>query len=150
LASAITGVVVRPIEGAEKEGFGGFFKGLGKGLVGAVTKPVVGVFDLMSNVSEGIRNTTTVFDKELERQRLPRFIPKGGYIKPYNYQESFGSYCLKGLASDGHENEEYLGHVEMPQDQLIVICTKQTLLFAQINKLSVELPIPFTGKLYYY
>lgn len=27
-----------------------------------VTKPVIGVFDLASNLSEGIRNTTTVFD----------------------------------------------------------------------------------------
>jgi hypothetical protein len=29
-----------------------------------VTKPVVGVFDLASNVTEGIRNTTTVFDEK--------------------------------------------------------------------------------------
>lgn len=63
---------MKPIEGAESEGALGFFKGVGKGLVGyvacyslsslldsylnvcrAVTKPVVGVFDLASNVSEG-------------------------------------------------------------------------------------------------
>jgi vacuolar protein sorting-associated protein 13A/C len=60
---------MKPIEGAESEGAFGFFKGVGKGLVGwvssglfamalisgssAVTKPVVGVFDLASNVSEG-------------------------------------------------------------------------------------------------
>lgn len=31
--------------GARKEGVGGFFKGLGKGLLGVVTKPVVGVVD---------------------------------------------------------------------------------------------------------
>lgn len=61
---------MKPIEGAESEGAIGFLKGVGKGLVGwvtniyqsgifsyngisAVTKPVVGVFDLASNVSEG-------------------------------------------------------------------------------------------------
>ena len=34
------------------------------------------VFDLASNVSEGIRNTTTVFDKpQRERVRIPRHIP---------------------------------------------------------------------------
>jgi vacuolar protein sorting-associated protein 13A/C len=32
---------------------GGFFKGLGKGVVGIVTKPVVGIFDLASSVTEG-------------------------------------------------------------------------------------------------
>ena len=36
-----------------------------------MTKPVIGVFDLASNVSEGIRNTTTVFDNPArERVRL--------------------------------------------------------------------------------
>ena len=62
---------MKPIEGAESEGAKGFFKGMGKGLIGlvtsvwwcaalildhphsAVTKPVVGVFDLASNLSEG-------------------------------------------------------------------------------------------------
>jgi len=33
-ASGITGIVQMPIEGAEKEGVGGFFKGIGKGIVG--------------------------------------------------------------------------------------------------------------------
>jgi len=66
---------MKPIEGAESGGAVGFFKGVGKGLVGfvitlrdpgynfahdqfpssAVTKPVVGVFDLASNVSEGMQ-----------------------------------------------------------------------------------------------
>jgi vacuolar protein sorting-associated protein 13A/C len=66
---------MKPIEGAGTGGAAGFFKGVGKGLVGfvitlqhpavtishnpfsssAVTKPVVGVFDLASNVSEGMQ-----------------------------------------------------------------------------------------------
>jgi vacuolar protein sorting-associated protein 13A/C len=60
---------MKPIEGAESEGALDFFKGVGKDSLGkygslrhhmssdysssAVTKPVVGVFDLASNVSEG-------------------------------------------------------------------------------------------------
>jgi vacuolar protein sorting-associated protein 13A/C len=47
-----------------------------------VTKPVVGVFDFASNVTEGIRNTTTVFDQEeLDRVRLPRFIGSDGILR---------------------------------------------------------------------
>jgi len=63
-------IQMKPIEGAESEGALGFIKGVGKGLVGygspnhtqeypvdlpssVITKPVVGVFDLASNVSEG-------------------------------------------------------------------------------------------------
>lgn len=40
------------------------------------TKPFVGLFDFASNVTEGIRNTTTVFDQSaIERVRLPRLTP---------------------------------------------------------------------------
>ncbi|KAF9478514.1 vacuolar protein sorting-associated protein 13 [Pholiota conissans] len=82
VTSAMEGVFMKPIEGAESEGALGFLKGVGKGLVGAVTKPVVGVFDLASNVSEGIRNTTTVFDNpERDRIRLPRLIPADAVLR---------------------------------------------------------------------
>ena len=43
--------------------------------MGAVTKPLVGVFDLASNVTAGVRETTTVFDaNDIGRERLPRYI----------------------------------------------------------------------------
>ncbi len=63
VASGFEGLALRPLEGAEQGGAGGFLKGVGKGLVGAITKPAVGVFDLASNVTEGMRNTTMVFDQ---------------------------------------------------------------------------------------
>lgn len=102
---------MKPIEGAESEGAVGFFKGVGKGLVGydlsvarhnvciedvradgvlcrAVTKPVVGVFDLASNVAEGVRNTTTVFDNPArDRVRivsLPHFYPSRSCVDTLN------------------------------------------------------------------
>ncbi len=63
------------MEGAEKGGAAGFAKGVGKGVIGLFTKPAVGVFDFVSASTEGIRNTTTVFDQgEIDRARLPRFI----------------------------------------------------------------------------
>jgi vacuolar protein sorting-associated protein 13A/C len=51
--SGVGGLAMRPLEGAEREGVGGFIKGLGKGIAGFATKPVVGMFDFASNVSEG-------------------------------------------------------------------------------------------------
>ena len=35
----VTGVAMKPIEGAKQEGVGGFFKGMGKGVVGLVARP---------------------------------------------------------------------------------------------------------------
>lgn len=49
LASGIGGLARHPLEGAEKEGFQGFVKGVGKGFLGLATKPAIGAFDLASS-----------------------------------------------------------------------------------------------------
>ncbi|CBN77551.1 similarities to vacuolar protein sorting-associated protein [Ectocarpus siliculosus] len=54
----VTGVVMEPYLGAEKEGVLGFGKGMVKGVVGVAIKPVVGVFDLGTRAFEGIRNAS--------------------------------------------------------------------------------------------
>ena len=43
------------MSGAKKSGAKGFFKGMGKGLVGVVAKPVSGVVDFASSTFEGIK-----------------------------------------------------------------------------------------------
>eukprot|EP00903_Cladosiphon_okamuranus_P017946 g16513.t1 len=55
-ASGVSGIFSAPVTGAKKDGMGGFFKGVGKGLVGAVVKPVVGVTDSVISVAQGISN----------------------------------------------------------------------------------------------
>ena len=49
LASGIGGLARHPLQGAEKEGIQGFFKGVGKGVLGLATKPAIGAFDLASS-----------------------------------------------------------------------------------------------------
>ena len=49
LASGIGGLARHPLQGAEKEGFEGFVKGIGKGVLGLPTKTVIGAFDLASS-----------------------------------------------------------------------------------------------------
>lgn len=41
--------------GAKKEGAAGFFKGIGKGLVGVVTRPTGGIVDMASSTFQGIQ-----------------------------------------------------------------------------------------------
>lgn len=41
--------------GAQKEGAAGFFKGVGKGLVGAVARPTGGIIDMASSTFQGIK-----------------------------------------------------------------------------------------------
>ena len=53
--NGVTGIFEKPIEGAVSGGVSGFFEGLGKGLLGVVTKPTGGIFDFASQSLEGLR-----------------------------------------------------------------------------------------------
>ncbi|KAJ2261928.1 Vacuolar protein sorting-associated protein 13 [Coemansia sp. RSA 376] len=127
VTSGLAGVVMRPLEGAEQEGVGGFFKGVGKGLVGVVTKPVIGMFDLASNVTEGIRNTTTVFERDLDRQRLPRHIGRDGIITAYSGRDALGQAWMCELNKGAYAYDNYLAHLELPGSDMVVLLTYQRL-----------------------
>ncbi|KAI0196929.1 hypothetical protein F4808DRAFT_439325, partial [Astrocystis sublimbata] len=143
VASGIGGVARKPLEGAEQEGAVGFLKGMGKGFIGLATKPAVGVFDLASNVSEGIRNTTTVFDgSELDRVRIARFVPADGIVRPYNQREALGQSWLKQVDNGKYFNEEYIAHIELPREDMVVMVTYSRILLIRSRRLSTEWDVP--------
>ncbi|KAL2752446.1 hypothetical protein ACRALDRAFT_2112495 [Sodiomyces alcalophilus JCM 7366] len=142
-ASGVGGLVRKPLEGAEQEGAVGFFKGLGKGVVGLATKPAIGVLDMASNVSEGIRNTTTVFDgAELERVRYARFIPADGIVRPYSARESMGQFWLKQVDNGKYFNEQYIAHLELPREDMVVMVTYARILLIRSRRLTSEWDVP--------
>lgn len=143
LASGVGGLARKPLEGAEQEGVAGFFKGIGKGAIGFVTKPAIGVFDLASNVSEGIRNTTTVFDGDgLDRVRLTRFIGTDGIVRPYSQREALGQFWLKQLDSGKYFNEQYIAHLELPREDVVVMLTYSRIMLIKSKKLTSEWDVP--------
>ncbi|GLB36151.1 putative vacuolar protein sorting-associated protein [Lyophyllum shimeji] len=145
VTSAMEGVLMKPIEGAESEGALGFFKGVGKGLVGVVTKPVIGVFDLASNVSEGIRNTTTVFDSPArERVRLPRHVPADGVLRPYSAREALGQYWMKDLNNGAYRQESYVAHIHSTGDDIVVLLTTSRVLSFWSKNLRLDWDLSFT------
>ncbi|KAK3196447.1 Vacuolar protein sorting-associated protein 13 [Lecanicillium sp. MT-2017a] len=143
VASGVGGLARKPLEGAEQEGALGFFKGVGKGFLGLATKPAVGVLDMASNVSEGIRNTTTVFDgTELDRSRFPRFIPNDGVVRPFNPREAIGQYWLKQVDNGKYFNEQYIGHLELPKEDMVVMVTFARILLIRSKRLTSEWDVP--------
>ncbi|KAF8453095.1 hypothetical protein BGX38DRAFT_1249760 [Terfezia claveryi] len=135
----VTGLGRKPLEGAEREGALGFFKGIGKGVVGLATKPAIGIFDLASNVTEGIRNTTTVFDAEgLDRVRLTRFIPQDGIVRPYSQREALGQFWLKQLDGGKYFDEEYIAHLDLSEHDSVVMLTYNRIMMVKAKKLSCE------------
>ncbi|KAJ7254114.1 hypothetical protein B0H12DRAFT_1202424 [Mycena haematopus] len=128
VASAMEGVLMKPIEGAESGGAFGFFKGVGKGLVGRWC------FDLASNVSEGIRNTTTVFDGPArDRVRLP-----------YDARAALGQYWLRDLDSGTYRQEAYVAHINAPGGDNVVLLTSSRVLSFWSKKLRLDWELPFS------
>ena len=54
LVFGVTGIVTKPYYRSREEGTKGFFKGLGSGLVGAITAPVSASLRVGTSFSQGI------------------------------------------------------------------------------------------------
>ena len=82
--------------GISNEGIGGLFTGFGKGLVGTVTKPAVGVLDLATGAASAVRDSSRSSSKEIPRRlRPPRLvIGPGGILPRYSEKQGRGQELL--------------------------------------------------------
>ena len=84
IAYGVSGILTKPIEGTINEGFGGFFKGIGKGVLGAVLSPVNGILTIGSNLTKGISNSTILnYKVHFVRFREPRILSDNLPIEEY-------------------------------------------------------------------
>lgn len=73
---------------------------------------MVGVVDMASTVTEGIRNTTTVFDDNaIDRARLPRQVSREGILKSYNERESLGQRWMAEAGEGKYRRDFYVAHI---------------------------------------
>jgi len=115
----ITGVVLDPLKGAQKDGATGFFKGIGKGMTGLVLKPVVGVIDTFTDVTEGIKNATR--DREdVRRARPPRFFGEDRTLVDYERSRSIGQYLLYSICEGRFASHYYRYHCVNKNSIIIV------------------------------
>ncbi len=61
--------------------------GIGKGLLGVVTKPTAGIVDFTSQSFEGLRKVA-VQEESVSRVRPPRCIYDDKIIRPYCFKEA--------------------------------------------------------------
>lgn len=109
LFDGITGLVTRPVVGAQQEGAVGFFKGVGRGLSGVVVKPIAGTFGMVSRITEGVKNTANKATF-VQRIRMPRFIGSSGVIPPYDGAKAEGQEILCRLQEGAFQHEYYVFH----------------------------------------
>lgn len=98
LLGGVTSIVKQTYSGAQSDGIPGFLSGLGKGIVGTVTKPVIGVLDLASETANAVRETSRSSNRILpDRKRLPRCVSGGvgGLLPGYSSLQSKGQQHLQ-------------------------------------------------------
>ena len=106
----VTTLVSEPVKGAQAKGVEGFFKGLGKGAVSALVKPLVGAADA---VSDGLMHTAAdlkagqgVF---AQRTRLPRALGASGEVLPFSQADAEAQQQLSVICQAGGKRFRSLG-----------------------------------------
>ncbi|MCJ8741597.1 hypothetical protein PDJAM_G00072560 [Pangasius djambal] len=130
IIGGLTSVITSTVEGVKTEGgVSGFFSGLGKGLVGTVTKPVAGALDFASETAQTVRDMASLSNHRLcvQRVRKPRCC-KGpqGLLPRFSSMQADGQEQLFHLTDNIHS--EYFIAVE-PIDTYCVLISSKVVYF---------------------
>ncbi|XP_024914858.1 vacuolar protein sorting-associated protein 13D isoform X3 [Cynoglossus semilaevis] len=130
IIGGMTSIITSTVEGVKTEGgVSGFFSGLGKGLVGTVTKPVAGALDFASETAQTVRDMASLSNHRLgvQRVRKPRCC-KGpqGLLPRYSTTQADGQEQLFRLTDNIHS--EFFIAVE-PIDTYCVLISSKVVYF---------------------
>uniref|UniRef100_A0A1A7YHK4 Vacuolar protein sorting 13D n=1 Tax=Iconisemion striatum TaxID=60296 RepID=A0A1A7YHK4_9TELE len=130
IIGGMTSIITSTVEGVKTEGgVSGFFSGLGKGLVGTVTKPVAGALDFASETAQTVRDMASLSNHRVSVQRVrkPRCCrgPQG-LLPHYSAGQAEGQeqlFCL----TDNIQSEFFIA-VE-PMDSYHVLISSKVVYF---------------------
>ena len=109
----------------------GVLGGIGKGLLGVVTKPTAGIVDFTSQSFEGIRKVA-VQEESVNRVRPPRKIYR--LVTPYRLREAQYIMILKDLEKGLFSNQRFVACLDISKDpKLVLIATNTSLLLVKDN-----------------
>lgn len=147
----VTGVVKAPMRGAEKRGIEGFAKGIGKGLLGLLVKPMIGISDAATDVMIGVKST--VGNNEAQRQKLalnrnqirPRrpMYGRDKVLRPYKLEDAAASTLMLRMRCAG---ENYLSHIDMG-DQVALLSVRRLILLGPSGQELMSLKYKHVSKL---
>jgi hypothetical protein len=122
--SGALGIVEQPSFYASKHGPVGFLKGIGKAMVGAVVKPVVGIGDgavlVMNHMSDATSKKQILpkIPKRLRRALPSRSADKRSYVRLEPYDDC-AAKAQKIVTGDESVDDVYIGHVNIASHLVI-------------------------------
>ncbi|CAL1544729.1 unnamed protein product [Lymnaea stagnalis] len=130
----LSGVILDPIKGAHEDGVEGFFKGVGKGLLGLLTKPTGGIVDMVSMAFDGLRRSAEIEGGVVARVRLPRFINPQIGLQPFSPHRAAGQRLLQSiLKGELSKTDIYWAHIPLSKEEKasVVLITDRHLLLLE-------------------
>ncbi|KAG9511271.1 Vacuolar protein sorting-associated protein 13D [Fragariocoptes setiger] len=142
LAGGMVSLITQAYSGAFNGGVPGFIAGVGKGFVGTVTKPAVGILDFATDTARALRDMTKVEPTKPSesRSRLPRVCStiESNLLIPYDPVQAEGqSFFLTNPYIDRESDEKFSWFGRLNHDFAIIISTKQ-LIFFRITSLELD------------
>ena len=137
LATGLAGIFTKPYKGAKKEGAKGFFKGIGRGLLGAITSPITAILRIGTSVIQGLEGTVNLIGKgglsQQGRVRFPRYITSTNVIISYDPGLSEARLLLNKLNDQKYAAENILLFEVLPNNKgkegkMVIITEKRILL----------------------
>jgi len=137
VVEGVSGVIRAPIRGAEKRGVQGFAKGVGKGLLGLLVKPVIGLSDAATDVMIGVKGSVEgatggghfgVYREQLRPRRA--LYGRDRALRYYNLADATAALLMTRTRLAG---EEYLSHYDMGS-RVALLSVKRVLLLSDDGK----------------
>ena len=131
LLGGITSIVEQTYEGAVKHGVSGIFFGFGKGVVGTITKPAVGMLDFASSAASAVRETSRKLSnttENVQRVRPPRVCSIDGLLLSYDINQAKGQeFFYEGKNIPDREDDEVFISIEEIERNFLILITNEKL-----------------------
>eukprot|EP00330_Aristerostoma_sp_ATCC50986_P012227 CAMPEP_0114602326 /NCGR_PEP_ID=MMETSP0125-20121206/24913_1 /TAXON_ID=485358 ORGANISM="Aristerostoma sp., Strain ATCC 50986" /NCGR_SAMPLE_ID=MMETSP0125 /ASSEMBLY_ACC=CAM_ASM_000245 /LENGTH=181 /DNA_ID=CAMNT_0001812379 /DNA_START=515 /DNA_END=1057 /DNA_ORIENTATION=+ len=119
IASALFSIFTKPCLLGKQQGCVGFIIGLWVGLSSLALKPIVGIYDLIMSLVQGVKNSAKYEEHVMDRRsRPPRTLSAGMLIEPYNWNIAMGKDVLRKLKSSKKVDDDkiaFYDEIQIPK-----------------------------------
>lgn len=135
----LTSIIKQPYKGAVEEGVPGFVKGFAKGIVGTISRPMVGILDFTNEMAIAIKRSSRSPNTILHSRIRPTRCPSNslGLLQSYSIFDAEG-HCLLYKINKGNMNERYISRYVLSTAQSSISDKKLETTFNEQSEVTVE------------